>query len=154
MVECGGAGARSHGLLYLFRGQVLCRAILGLLGWLAFRRLRRAVGFRLGRDVGACFSLVCASQFHLPFYLSRPLPNTFALAGAAVGYAAWFRRRSYEAVSFTPSSVIRGLQGKTNAGRSSRSFRSSAQASRFGSTWMTCVPKRGPAPQTRQASNG
>ena len=35
--------------------------------------------------------VVSAVQFHLPFYMSRPLPNTFALALVLRGLAGWLR---------------------------------------------------------------
>jgi alpha-1,6-mannosyltransferase len=59
--------------------QVLARGCLGLLGWLAFRKFRRGVALLWGGVAGACLGLVCSVQFHLPFYLTRTLPNTMAL---------------------------------------------------------------------------
>jgi hypothetical protein len=36
-------------------------------------------------------SFAAALQFHLPFYASRTLPNTFALALTNLAIAAWVR---------------------------------------------------------------
>lgn len=65
---------------------VAARAALGTLSILALARLRGAVGRVWGSAAGAAFLAICAVQFHLPFYASRPLPNTFA--GALVAWAA------------------------------------------------------------------
>lgn len=37
--------------------------------------------------------IVTAVQFHLPFYMSRTLPNTFALAVLGFAFADWLEAR-------------------------------------------------------------
>lgn len=41
--------------------------------------LQRAVSKRFGRGTGALFGIISCSQFHLPFWMGRTLPNMFAL---------------------------------------------------------------------------
>lgn len=53
--------------------------------WVA---VRCTIERRLGRPTGIAFVVLLASQFHLPFYASRPLANTFALALCGFGLAA------------------------------------------------------------------
>lgn len=52
---------------------------LGLLSTLALGHLQRAVARRFGAGTSLVFVVVTACQFHLPYYMSRTLPNTFAL---------------------------------------------------------------------------
>lgn len=60
--------------------QLAVRGTLGAGVWMAHCMFRRAVGARFGGTAGTLLSLLTAAQFHLPFYMSRTLPNTFALA--------------------------------------------------------------------------
>ena len=70
---------------------VLVRCVLGALVWLCFTAFRAAVSERFGHDVGIALVLVCCTQFHLPFYMSRTLPNTFALALTMLAFAQLLR---------------------------------------------------------------
>jgi len=44
-------------------------------------------------SISAYYLLITASQFHIPFYSSRLLPNTFALLLVILAYAEWFYGR-------------------------------------------------------------
>jgi alpha-1,6-mannosyltransferase len=59
---------------------VAVRVVLGLTVLGTIFALRLQVGRQFGRNVSTAFAIITATQFHLLFYLSRPLPNVFALA--------------------------------------------------------------------------
>lgn len=65
------------------------RFALALLVWLALVRLSTALSKRFGNSCGTWFAVVCCCQFHLIFYLGRPLPNTYALGLCAYALARW-----------------------------------------------------------------
>ncbi|PRP80942.1 dol-P-Man:Man(7)GlcNAc(2)-PP-Dol alpha-1,6-mannosyltransferase [Planoprotostelium fungivorum] len=70
--------------------QLIVRAILAALVLSGYFRLRRAAAALYGKNTALWFSIItCLTQFHLLFYVSRPLPNTFALALVLHAYAAW-----------------------------------------------------------------
>jgi hypothetical protein len=66
---------------------------MALIGWWSYVRFTRcalccsfdwfdslsAIRLHFGRHVGNALLVITILQFHFPFYLSRPLPNTFAL---------------------------------------------------------------------------
>ena len=56
---------------------------------LSLARLRSAVEREFGRPVGVAFFALTALQFHLPYYMSRTLPNTLALALISLACAEW-----------------------------------------------------------------
>lgn len=62
----------------------LVRAVLGLLVIFAWRRFRQQLEINFGQSVTIWFTLITASQFHFMYYLSRPLPNTFALVSGNI----------------------------------------------------------------------
>ena len=71
--------------------QYLVRIVLGTLLWGSFVYFADALNrkFSTQRRIGDKFLYLSALQFHVPFYMSRTLPNTFALAGCLVSYASW-----------------------------------------------------------------
>jgi len=75
--------------------QSFARGILLLFNLHAHYRLAKAASAKFtpskGFLVGGYFLLITASQFHLPFYASRMLPNTFALGLVTHAYAEWIR---------------------------------------------------------------
>lgn len=58
---------------------IAVRFCLGLLSLLAFSKFRSSISLRFGKDVGNSLAVITATQFHFLFYISRPLPNIFAL---------------------------------------------------------------------------
>ena len=69
------------------------RGVLGLLVCLAFISFRRAVQTTLGKTTASLLVLITCSQFHFLFYVSRPLPNTFALVPALFAFRSWLLGR-------------------------------------------------------------
>ena len=53
-------------------------------------RFKHAVAGVFGKSVASWMMFITASQFHFIFYMSRPLPNTFALALGT----SWIIKRS------------------------------------------------------------
>jgi alpha-1,6-mannosyltransferase len=70
-------------------GLVAVRFALGLANVCALAVLRRQVHAKLGGTAAKYFAAATACQFHLLFYSSRPLPNTFALPLVTLALAAW-----------------------------------------------------------------
>lgn len=56
----------------------LVRFLLGAIVALSLLRVRNALAQRYDTLTAASFTLLTLSQFHVPFYASRPLPNVFA----------------------------------------------------------------------------
>lgn len=56
-------------------------------------QIQNAVQQRLGATFAKAFLLLTAIQFHLPFYMSRTLPNTFATAMLGFATADWVTGR-------------------------------------------------------------
>jgi alpha-1,6-mannosyltransferase len=55
-----------------------CRFVLALYSCLALHFMYRSIAARLGSLPANAFALLTCTQFHIIFYASRPLPNTFA----------------------------------------------------------------------------
>ncbi len=58
--------------------QLIARAILGLFNAFALLRYKSSLNLAFGTDVGRWYILLQAAQFHVIYYASRTLPNTFA----------------------------------------------------------------------------
>lgn len=59
--------------------QIVVRLTIASINAQAFCLLRRAVARRFGRLTSLLFTLVTISQFHVPFWMGRTLPNMLAL---------------------------------------------------------------------------
>ncbi|KAI9341958.1 Alg9-like mannosyltransferase family-domain-containing protein [Obelidium mucronatum] len=67
----------------------IARITLTILTVHSLRILRLSIARVFGYTVSAFFALVCLSQFHLVFWGSRLIPNTFALILVNYGVSSW-----------------------------------------------------------------
>lgn len=58
--------------------QIIVRLMLATLNGLALIFMRRAATQRFGRLTGLFFTFLTISQFHLPFWMGRTVPNMIA----------------------------------------------------------------------------
>ncbi|KAG1841033.1 glycosyltransferase family 22 protein [Suillus subalutaceus] len=72
--------------------QIAVRLVLATLNATGFMLIRRAVCRRFGRPTGLMYVLLTCSQFHLPFWMGRTLPNMFALFPVNLGFYALYNR--------------------------------------------------------------
>ena len=70
-----------------------------MMSFRAFQSFRRGVSHRFGYRVGILTSLIAACQFHLPFYMSRSLPNIFALMLCLFAFGKWLKVRAYNTIN-------------------------------------------------------
>lgn len=70
---------------------LIIRCVLGLITWFSANIFVTAVKVKFGTRCGKLVWLLHCFQFHLPFYSSRTLPNTFALVLVYLAYASWLQ---------------------------------------------------------------
>lgn len=90
----------------LFWSQYLCRFLLGLASWLSYKRLRKSICVKFGDDAGFYFGILLCLQFHLPFYCSRSLPNTFALILSMQSYSMWLNGLCHSALYTVAAAAV------------------------------------------------
>jgi alpha-1,6-mannosyltransferase len=74
-----------------FLSLCLVRFTLGLFSILAQCFFRNGITLRFGASVSKWYAITVICQFHLLFYFSRPLPNTFALIFIFMALGYWMR---------------------------------------------------------------
>lgn len=82
------------------RGPMLLRAVrlvVGSFSVLATARFRAVVAQEWGEAAARFFAIIVVAQFHLPFYMSRTLPNVFALQIATLAHAEFLQANSVSA---------------------------------------------------------
>lgn len=71
--------------------QMVTRMTLGLFVWSGLVQVKKAAAERWGQLAGVGFALATAVQFHIPFYATRTLPNTFALVLVLHALGQWMK---------------------------------------------------------------
>ncbi|EFC50330.1 predicted protein, partial [Naegleria gruberi] len=70
---------------------LLTRFILGCLSFSGYQYFKTGIKSKFGLSTALCFNIINLVQFHLLFYMSRPLPNTFALVLIYFAFGFWVR---------------------------------------------------------------
>ncbi|XP_064473189.1 probable Dol-P-Man:Man(7)GlcNAc(2)-PP-Dol alpha-1,6-mannosyltransferase [Ornithodoros turicata] len=86
--------------------QHVARASLAALVCLAYSRFSRALQKEFGSVFTHWLTLIIASQFHFVFYMSRPLPNTFALVFVLLAYSYWIEQQHQKLILSSAVAVL------------------------------------------------
>ncbi|XP_077487236.1 alg12 alpha-1,6-mannosyltransferase [Amblyomma americanum] len=86
--------------------QFIVRAVLGTMVACAYREFSRALQKEFGTAMTNWLTLVTVSQFHFVFYMSRPLPNTFALIFVLLAYSYWLEQRHFLLIAASGVAVL------------------------------------------------
>ena len=78
-----------------FSSSTIVRLTLASINVLSLCILRRAIKKQFGLSTAMIFVLLTSTQFHLPFWMGRTLPNMFALPFVNVAYALLISRQHY-----------------------------------------------------------
>ena len=89
--------------------QIACRVVLGMVSWISFVHFRNGVSFRFGTRASQLSGVLTSFQFHICFYMSRSLPNIFALALCLNAFAFWLKviKLQYSTVHSTQFNPIK-----------------------------------------------
>ncbi|XP_052090662.1 probable Dol-P-Man:Man(7)GlcNAc(2)-PP-Dol alpha-1,6-mannosyltransferase isoform X1 [Mytilus californianus] len=71
--------------------QIIVRMTLGIFVQIGLCTFGNAVGEKLGTGVKKWLFIIMISQFHFMFYMTRPLPNIFALVLVLLALGGWLR---------------------------------------------------------------
>ena len=91
--------------------QYVVRAVLGVLVLSGLQRFRSAIRLKYGKNVNRWHLAITISQFHLMFYLSRPLPNIYALVLTLYALSFWIKNNAFKFI-FTSAGAIIVFRGE------------------------------------------
>ncbi|KAJ8302187.1 hypothetical protein KUTeg_021174, partial [Tegillarca granosa] len=89
-----------------FLVQYIVRLFLGLFVLMGLITFSNAVRERFDADIRRCFYFITISQFHFMFYMSRPLPNIFALGLVLLALGAWMRQQYVRFFWFSGAAIL------------------------------------------------
>uniref|UniRef100_A0A1B6LD99 Mannosyltransferase n=1 Tax=Graphocephala atropunctata TaxID=36148 RepID=A0A1B6LD99_9HEMI len=89
-----------------FTTQYLVRAVLGVCVVWSLRKFRLTLQYLFGPEVACWFIIITASQYHFMFYLSRPLPNIFALPLVLLALHCWLRKQQTAFIWVSGAAII------------------------------------------------
>ena len=92
--------------------QIISRINLALLVISGFNSFANAVGKKYGSTTRRALVVLTLTQFHFVYYLSRPLPNTFALGMTLWALSKWILRQ-FDAFIFLVALVVVILRFET-----------------------------------------
>jgi alpha-1,6-mannosyltransferase len=95
-------GVLSKPLLYIFNSffqnkensLILIRFLIGLLFTYANSKFREAIKLEYNSVISNIYGILSLCQFHLIFYMSRPLSNTFSMILVIYAYYLWLNKET------------------------------------------------------------
>ena len=76
--------------------QLATRSVLGIVSWVSFVHFRNGVAQKFGERASQLTGVLTSFQFHICFYMSRTLPNVFALILCLNAFAFWLKVQNVE----------------------------------------------------------
>ncbi|XP_071963097.1 dol-P-Man:Man(7)GlcNAc(2)-PP-Dol alpha-1,6-mannosyltransferase-like [Antedon mediterranea] len=86
--------------------QVIVRFFLGFCVLVAFNQFGKSINNRFGKEVTKYVMLITATQFHFVFYMTRPLPNVFALVLVLIAISGWIDGKHALFISLSAFAII------------------------------------------------
>ena len=71
--------------------QMAARTVIGLFSWLSYVHFRNGIETKFGTRASQLTGVLTSFQFHICFYMSRSLPNVFALMLCLNAFAFWLK---------------------------------------------------------------
>jgi len=90
------------GTIHKLRVQILGRFLLGCAFVFAHSRFRKGIESQFGRPTSIATILLTIVQFHIPFWVTRTLPNTFALILVTYALGLWISRKPHRTQGLDP----------------------------------------------------